>query len=199
MEDWARRGMERWPNVPALFGWLSLDRRGRWRIRGERISRPQILDTLDRNYEADTHGRWYFQNGPQRGYVQLETAPLVLRAEGEALRTHNGLAVTQARTAWIDEDGGLWLITEHGPAALADDESEWLLGHLRTASGAVDEAALAAALAMPADTETPLRLSLADRSLPLRRLPRSQAPARLGFVADPQPRPGEKDSERAPD
>jgi len=199
MEDWARRGMERWPNVPALFGWLSLDRRGRWRVQGELISRPQIIDTLNRNYEADAQGRWYFQNGPQRGYVRLETAPLVLHPQGEALHTHNGLAVTQPGTAWIDEDGGLWLSTEHGPAALSDQESEWLLQHLRTADGAIDETALTTALAMPADAETPLRLSLAGQALPLRRLSRLQAPTQLGFVADPQTQPGEKSSERAPD
>ena len=199
MEDWARRGMERWPNVPALFGWLSLDRRGRWRIKGEPISRPQIIDTLNRNYEADAHGRWFFQNGPQRGYVQLETAPLVLHAEGDALRSHHGLAVTQPASAWIDEDGGLWLATEHGPAALSDQESEWLLRHLQSAQEPVDEAALATALALPAESTTALHLSVNGLSLAVQRLQRSRAPEQLGFVADPQPLPGEKSSERAPD
>lgn len=199
MEDWARRGMQRWPNVPALFGWLSLDRRGRWRIQGELISRPQILDTINRNYQADEHGRWYFQNGPQRGYVQLETAPLVLHADGETLRTHNDLAVTQPATAWLDEDGGLWLSTEHGPAALADNESEWLLEHLRLADNAVDEAALATALEQPAGALTALRLAVPGLSLAVHRLQRSKAPEQFGFAADPQPQPGEKSSERAPD
>ena len=78
MEAWALRAMERWPNVPALFGWLGLDRRGRWLIKGEVITRPQIIDTINGNYEADAHGRWFFQNGPQRGFVSLQTAPLVL-------------------------------------------------------------------------------------------------------------------------
>ncbi|MDP3857639.1 MAG: DUF2946 family protein [Stagnimonas sp.] len=199
MEDWARRGMERWPNVPALFGWLALDRRGRWRIKGELISRPQIIDTLNRNYEADAHGRWFFQNGPQRGYVQLETAPLVLHAEGDALRSHHGLAVTQPTGAWIDEDGGLWLATEHGPAALSDQESEWLLRHLQSAHEPVDEAALATALALPTGAATALELALDGRYLAVRKLLRAQAPEQLGFVADPQPQPGEKSSERAPD
>ena len=44
MEDWVHRALARWPNVPALYGWLGLDRRGRWLIRGETISRPQIVD-----------------------------------------------------------------------------------------------------------------------------------------------------------
>jgi hypothetical protein len=64
MEDWVHKALARWPDVPALFGWLSLDRRGRWRIRGEVITRPQIVDTINPNYAADEHGRWYFQNGP---------------------------------------------------------------------------------------------------------------------------------------
>ena len=75
MEDWVLRALAKWPDVPALFGWLSLDRRGRWYVRGEPISRPQIIDTIGRNYAADEQGRWYFQNGPQRGYVSCETAP----------------------------------------------------------------------------------------------------------------------------
>ncbi|ROH91825.1 DUF2946 family protein [Stagnimonas aquatica] len=199
MEDWALRAMARWPNVPALFGWLSLDRRGRWRIRGELISRPQITDTFDRNYAADEHGRWYFQNGPQRGYVQLETAPLVLRAEAETLRTHNGLAVASPTAAWLDEDGGLWLATEHGPAALSDQEAEWLLVHLHGAQGPVEEAELATALALPAGSRTDLWLKWGELALPLHRLTRAEAPQVLGFAAEPQPLPGEKTSERAPD
>ncbi|MDB5974431.1 MAG: hypothetical protein JWR07_1191, partial [Nevskia sp.] len=48
MEDWVQRSLARWPNVPALFGWLALDRRGRWLIQGELISRPQIIETINR-------------------------------------------------------------------------------------------------------------------------------------------------------
>ena len=76
MEDRMQRALARWPNVPALYGWLSLDRRGRWRIQGEIITRAQIIDTISANYLADEHGAWYFQNGPQRGYVQLEACLL---------------------------------------------------------------------------------------------------------------------------
>src|SRR5262249_50687118 len=95
MEAWALRGMQRWPNVPALFGWLTLDRRGRWLIKGEIISRPQIIDTINRNYEPDEHGRWFFQNGPQRGFIALEYAPLVVRVDGggDLLTTHTDLSI----------------------------------------------------------------------------------------------------------
>jgi|SRR5581483_4652547 len=194
MEDWVHRALARWPNVPALFGWLGLDRRGRWLIRGEIISRPQIVETINRNYAADAHGRWYFQNGPQRGYVALAHAPLLLRApaEGDTLTAHTGAPVREVAAAWLDEDGGLLLQTDLGPGALADADLDWALQRLCTAQGALDEAQLAAALALPSGSATALRLRLADRLLPLTRLDRAEAPARLGFVREPQPLPEER-------
>lgn len=194
MEDWVHRALQRWPNVPALFGWLSLDRRGRWRIRGEPIGRPQIVATINRNYAADAYGRWYFQNGPQRGYVALEYAPLVLwRGDaGDGLQTHTGLPVYAPTAAFIDEDGNLLLATEHGPAVLADTELEWAAVRLE-AGGAVEDA-LAAALAQPDGTVTDLVLRLESGPLRLERLDSGRVPVRFGFVREPQPRPGERSS-----
>lgn len=194
MEAWVERALKKWPNVPSLFGWLSLDRRGRWRIRGELISRPQIVDTLNRNYAADAHGRWYFQNGPQRGYLQLETAPLVLRVQDDdTLHTHNGLQVRMAAAAFLDEEGSLWLDTEHGPAQLDGEDLAWALARITLAADPVSEDALLTALAQPSGTQTSLALRLHDdRCLPLERLDQHQVPQRLGFVRDPQPLPGER-------
>lgn len=190
VEDWVRRALAKWPDVPALYGWLQLDRRGRWRIRGELITRPQIVDTINRNYEADAQGRWFFQNGPQRGYVQLETAPLVLRAENAVrLVTHTGLPVAQIAGAWLDEDGALWLATEHGVAALADTDADWTLTHLRARGRLPDEDDVAAALARPSRSDSGLQLALDGTRIPLGRLDRADAPAQLGFVRDPQPDP----------
>ncbi|HWY25128.1 MAG TPA: DUF2946 family protein [Nevskia sp.] len=194
MEDWVHRALARWPNVPALFGWLGLDRRGRWLIRGELISRPQIVETINRNYAADQHGRWYFQNGPQRGYVQLERAPLLLYApaQGDMLTAHTGAVVHAVSAAWLDEEGGLLLQTDLGPGALADADLGWALQRLETERGAVDEEQLGAALALPSGAETALHLRLGSAVLPLRRLDQAEAPARLGFVRDPQPLPDER-------
>ncbi|HEY1075634.1 MAG TPA: DUF2946 family protein [Fontimonas sp.] len=191
MEDWVHRALERWPDVPAIYGWLGLDRRGRWTIKGELISRPQIVDTINRNYAADGAGRWYFQNGPQRGYVNLANAPLLLRAQPDgSLQTHNGLGVDSATTAFIDDNGGLWLQTAHGPAALDDQDLGWLLERLRVGDAAVDEASLAAALALPSGADTLLTLQLGAHRLPLSRLDLADAPARLGFQRTPQADPG---------
>lgn len=195
MEDWVQRAQNRWPNVPALYGWLALDRRGRWLIKGETISRPQIIDTLNLNYAADERGRWYFQNGPQRGYVSLARAPLLLRAEDDgSLWTHTGETVKAISAAYIDEGGGLWFATEQGPAALHEQDFGWTLDRLHVGSKAMEESALAAALALPSGAATPLVLHLGSQRLPVRRLDVSEAAATLGFVSDPQPLPGEKAS-----
>lgn len=194
MEDWVHRALARWPNVPALFGWLGLDRRGRWLIRGESISRPQIIETINRNYAGDGHGRWYFQNGPQRGYVTLGHTPLLLRApaQGEVLTAHTEAVVGRIDAAWLDEEGGLLLQTDLGPGALADTDLDWALQRLVRDGGAVDEEGLGAALALPCGSDTALSLRLAGRLLPIRRLDVSAAPAQLGFVREPQPLPGER-------
>jgi hypothetical protein len=192
MEDWVYRALEKWPNVPALFGWLGLDRRGRWTIRGELISRPQIIDTINPNYAADEHGRWYFQNGPQRGYVSLESAPLVLRTDGRGrLLTHTGLEVDAADAGWLDENGALWLRSVHGPAVLEGEDLNWVIERLRGPRTPVDEALLADALALPSGSQTPLSLRIGEATLALGRLDFDAAPQALGFVRVPQALQGE--------
>ena len=188
MEDWVLRSLARWPDVPALFGWLKLDRRGRWLIRGEPISRPQIIDTINRNYAADEQGRWYFQNGPQRGYMELEYAPLVLRAEasGEALIAHTGARVEQVSAAFLDEKGAVLFDTDLGPGVLDDADLDWALRRLESTAGEVDEQQLAVALALPSGGITSLRLRIGDVRLPLLRLDAALAPQQLGFVREPQ-------------
>jgi len=195
MEDWAVRAIARWPDVPALFGWLGLNRRGRWLIRGETISRPQIIDTIGRNYAVDQHGRWYFQNGPQRGFVRLDYAPFVLStaAGGEGLSTHCGDPVTRLLGAHLDEEGSVLLVTEHGAGLVIDTDLDWVLSHLHDARGGTpDLEQLAAALALPSGRSTSLCLRFGDSECVLQRLDADLAPAALGFVRDPQPRAGEK-------
>ena len=88
MDEIVARSMARWPNVPAVYGWLQLDRRGNWRIKGERIANAALREFIARNYQADERGCWYFQNGPQRVFVELAYTPLVVHFEGEALLDH---------------------------------------------------------------------------------------------------------------
>lgn len=187
-ESWVDRALDKWPIVPALYGWLSLDRRGRWRIRGETISRPQIIDTIGANYAADARGCWFFQNGPQRGYMKLDWTPFVLRrGEGDSLITHNGRPVEQLRSVHLDEEGSLLIATEHGAGGIDSSDLEWVLMHLHASDGADIEDALLAALAAPSGSTTQLRLALGGQSLPVQRLDDREVPDALGFVREPQP------------
>ncbi|MGH8175162.1 MAG: DUF2946 family protein [Steroidobacter sp.] len=201
MDDWVLRAMQRWPNVPALFGWLGLDRRGRWLIKDEAISHPRIVEAISRNYARDEQGRWFFQNGPQRGYLALASAPFVLRtAEDESmLMTHTGLRVARATGAFLDEEGAVVIATEHGPGEILGAELDWALRRLRHSGQAITEDLLAEALESPSGEVTDLSLEIYGFALPLIRLDFADAPAHLNFVRDPQPREGERSATRVPD
>jgi hypothetical protein len=34
------------------------------------------VNFIQRNYDHDAQGQWFFQNGPQRVYVELEATPM---------------------------------------------------------------------------------------------------------------------------
>lgn len=199
MEPWVLKSLQRWPNVPALFGWLGLNRRGRWLIKGEVISHPRIVETINRNYGVDEHGRWYFQNGPQRGYIELEYAPFLLRRERDGFTTHNGLTVERPAQAIFDEVGTLSLATEHGLGEIDGGDLEWMLEHLSAAGRALDEEHLAALLALPSQTPTDAVLTLGHERVPIVRIDSAHLPRVFRFVRSPQPREGERVSTQAPD
>jgi hypothetical protein len=120
MDAVVAQAMAKWPNVPAVYGWLSLDRRGNWLIKGERITNHALREFIARNYEADEKGRWYFQNGPQRVYVGLAYTPLVVHHEGEPLVDHCGRPFEVTR-AYLDDEGSVLVEGAGGRIALLDD------------------------------------------------------------------------------
>lgn len=111
--------MARWPNVPAVYGWLALDRRGNWLIKSERIANHALRDFIARNYDSDSAGRWYFQNGPQRVYVTLAYTPLVVHYEGDSLADHCGQPFL-AQAVYVDDEGSV-LMQGSRAIALLDD------------------------------------------------------------------------------
>ena len=131
MDDIVLRSMAKWPDVPDVYGWLSLDRRGNWLLKGERIGNQALRDFISRNYTADARGCWYFQNGPQRVFVALAYTPLVLHFEGEALFDHCGRPFLPEQ-AFVDEEGsvlmqgiqGIGLLDDRDLAAYADRARE---------------------------------------------------------------------------
>ena len=119
MDAVVAQAMAKWPNVPAVYGWLALDRRGNWLIKGERIANQALREFIARNYEADSAGCWYFQNGPQRVYVALAYTPLVVHYDGDALVDHCGRPFVAERT-YLDDEGSV-LVEGAGRIALVDD------------------------------------------------------------------------------
>lgn len=132
MDDIVRQAMAKWPDVPHCFGWLGLDARGRWWLRdtqaqacgafasgapgarGQRLEHEKLIAFIGRNYAVDVRGRWYFQNGPQRVFVELESTPWVWRLSGDGgVLTHTGLPA-QVSGVWEDELGRVYLSTERG-------------------------------------------------------------------------------------
>jgi hypothetical protein len=119
MDEAVLRSMAKWPDVPDVYGWLSLDRRGNFLIRNEKIGNRALCEFMARNYQPDARGCWYFQNGPQRVFVDLAYTPLVLHFEGAALFDHCGRPF-QAEQAFLDEEGSVLMAGKPGVGLLDD-------------------------------------------------------------------------------
>jgi hypothetical protein len=128
MDDIVRQALAKWPNVPHCYGWLGLDARGDWYMRDDRVQHAgpfptpkgsvlrheKLLAFIHRNYDHDAAGQWFFQNGPQRVYVELQAAPWVWRLGTDgSVTSHTGLSVT-ARDCLVDESGHLYLDSDLG-------------------------------------------------------------------------------------
>ncbi|MGI4856366.1 MAG: DUF2946 family protein [Janthinobacterium lividum] len=121
--------LAKWPNVPACTGWLLLDRRGQWRMRddacqaageiGDVIRHAALKRFIERNYEADAGGRWFFQNGPQRVFVDLAYTPHVVRLHGDDAAGADGSPqlidecgnAFEPAAAWYDDEGNVLFST----------------------------------------------------------------------------------------
>lgn len=202
MDDIVIRAMAKWPNVPVVYGWLALDRRGQWSIKSaapaasagalarfEPVGNSKLIEFIGRNYTHDEQGRWYFQNGPQRVYVDLEYTPLVYRiasAHPLSFETHTGVACAALQSAWMDEAGNLLFVTEHGPGLLLDRDLPRALEALSYADGhALDEERLLA-LIEAGDDAAGVYFNTGSASLPLALIKSEEAPRRLGYVREPK-------------
>lgn len=128
MDDIVQQALLKWPNVPHCYGWLGLDARGRWYLRdaaaqaqgpfarskGALLQHDKLIAFIERNYEADAQGQWFFQNGPQRVYVELEATPWIWRIGADlGLCSHTGRAAS-ATACLVDEDGRVYLDSTAG-------------------------------------------------------------------------------------
>lgn len=148
MDDIVKDAMAKWPNVPHCYGWLGLDSRGQWYMRDDRVQaagpfavepgeaqapakgsqlrHEKLIEFIHRNYAVDEQGQWYFQNGPQRVYVELETTPWIWRLQpGGAVHGHSGVEAGEIQHTWLDEVGHLYLQTPLG-LGLVHTSDMWL-------------------------------------------------------------------------
>lgn len=204
MDGQVLRGMARWPNVPAVFGWLALDRRGTWLLQGEPITNPVVTAYIGRNYERDGSGRWFFQNGPQRVYLDLDYTPHVYRAinapdQPLALESHTGAQVTALQGCWIDEEGALLVETEHGVGVIHDRDLEVALPSLVGGNGQPlgEEALEKAMISLQQGELAPLWMRLAASLVRVEPMCSDNVPARFGFVPHPSSGPGDNTSTAA--
>lgn len=188
MDSSVIQGMARWPNVPACFDWLELDRRGQWRL-GPQAPRQAVNHTglsefIGRNYEHDASGRWFMQNGPQRVYAVLEYTPWVYRLDAAGqLLSHTGVK-TEPLGAWLDDQGNLLLESPLGIGVLDDRDLPALLPLFCSESGhALTDAELEAFICAGNPSLGALRWH--DKLVPLGCISQQQVATTFGF----QPRP----------
>jgi hypothetical protein len=199
MDDIVLRSMLKWPNVPSVYGWLRLDRRGRWLIRMpgevprfERVVNPAMIEFIGRNYTHDEQGRYFFQNGPQRVFVALEYTPWVWRLDGAGaqLLAHTGVPAGAPREAYVDEQGGLILVCGPGVGAVLDRDLAALAEGIRGQAGAaIDLEALIAS----AHAGSGVRAHIAGGEVTVGAIRSQDLPVRFGYVPNPRPPVGQPD------
>lgn len=155
MDDIVRQALAKWPHVPHCYDWLGLDERGDWymrddrvqaqgpfpHVKGSRLLHDKLIAFIGRNYEADADGCWFFQNGPQRVYVELQSTPWIWRLQPDgSVCTHTGLH-SEILASFVDEAGRLYLHGDCGiglvhsldmaQAATCIEEGRWTPTELR--------------------------------------------------------------------
>jgi hypothetical protein len=189
MDDIVKAALAKWPNVPHCTGWLLLDRRGQWRMRdegaqqrgelGTPIRHAALIGFIERNYECDESGCWFFQNGPQRVYVELAYTPWIVRLslpepDSPTLIDQTGAAFMPA-AVFVDDEGGVLFADDATPprvAALHDHD----LG-LFAQRAALGDDGMSGTFAWRA-----------DHRLAIEALRRADVPVRFGFVQSPAAR-----------
>ena len=123
MDEQILQSLVKWPDVPDCFGWLALDRRGRWRMRnefaqannlpGSVIDHTLLSDYIARNYASDHLGRYFFQNAAQRVFITLDATPWIVRihhAEEKKQMLTQCASIFEPASALSDESGNIYIV-----------------------------------------------------------------------------------------
>ena len=195
MDDMVKQAIAKWPKVPHCYGWLALDARGNWRMRDERaqqlqlagdpLRQPALLGFINRNYAADERGCWFFQNGPQRVYVNLEVAPFIVRTDPRhGLVLHTGEVVASLDCGWLSDQGALLVLAGGKLAQLDDRDMAQMMGALRLEGAALSDEQL---MAWMEGAVGRLSLQYGAASVKVERIDSAGVAQRFGFVRTPSP------------
>ncbi|MBC3880832.1 DUF2946 family protein [Undibacterium sp. LX40W] len=150
MDDIVKAAMAKWPKVPHCYAWLALDARGNWRMRDERaqalnlagdtIRNPALQQFINRNYGVDDEGRWYFQNGPQKVYVDLEATPYISQLlPNQVWRLHTGEILDTLEKAHLLQDGSMTIQNGEQLAQVDDRDLVDVIALLRLNSDSIPD------------------------------------------------------------
>jgi len=195
MDDIVIQAMAKWPNVPHCYGWLALDARGAWRMRdeaaqqanapGDKLNNATLVGFINRNYAHDDAGRWYFQNGPQRVYVNLEATPFIARTDpAQGLVVQTGAAIDSIERLFLTEAGGAIVQAGDIIAQVDDRDVAQLFEGLELDGKPAADEALLAWLAGGAGN---LVLRYRGQEVPVERIAGSELTQRFGYVQVPAP------------
>ncbi|MES2024871.1 MAG: DUF2946 family protein [Pseudomonadota bacterium] len=197
MDAIVAQALAKWPNVPHCYGWLALDARGNWRMRnehaqqnnlpGDKIVHLALIGFINRNYACDEQGRWYFQNGPQRVYVDLEVTPYIAHTEpahGFVLQT--GQRLLNIEAAYLSDQGRLFLQSDDGIALLDDRDMAQCLSQLRLNDTVIADEQLLAWLEQ-GGTNGHLTLQYEDKKVSINYIADGALSEQFHFVRLPRP------------
>jgi hypothetical protein len=193
MDDIVKKAMVKWPDVPHCYGWLALDARGAWRMRderaqhlglaGDKVIQVALLGFINRNYAVDERGCWYFQNGPQRVYLNLEATPFIARTDpAHGLVLHTGEPVAALDAAFMTDSGEIILDAGGKIAQVDDRDVAQLMATMEIAGAPASDEALMAWLEQGQDL---LTLRYRGQAVPVQRIARADVAAQFHFTRLP--------------
>ena len=196
MDEIVKAALQKWPNVPHCYGWLALDARGAWRMRdertqalnlpGDKVRNEALVGFINRNYQHDQQGRWFFQNGPQRVYVDLETTPYIAHTLDNDFVLHTGVPLADINKVFLSAEGQLFLCAGEILAQVDDRDLATCLGKLTVNGKPASEQKLMMWLEN-IDGAASIRFTVSqNNTLEVQRGELSQLMMQFGFIATPR-------------
>ena len=168
--------------------WRMRDERAQQQnLPGDKLAHEALIAFIVRNYAADDRGCWYFQNGPQRVYVNLEATPYIVRTDPSCgWLLHTGAAMGGIDKAVLTETGALVLRSGEIVAQLDDRDFALVLPLLRMNDEPVADETLLEWMESDAHSvASTLTLTDHERQVPVHRVAAAQLAAHFGYVSEP--------------